>query len=162
MIEKLQWFLSKYKDLENIDKFCKWFYKKLVLNYFRKWPKYIKERQIWLCYLGKNIDGEQDWDLETFIRPVLVIKSWGTSINHITAIPLTTKEKPDKFSFKLERKKYSFLDYDSYLMLDKIKTISRKRFVAYKPIWYISEDDFNTIKEKLKNLYLDKKKSYIM
>lgn len=155
MIEKLKLFFEKHKKLKDIDKFYNWFYKKLVLNYFKKWPKYIKERQVWLCYLGKNIDWEQDGDLKTFVRPVLVVKSWWINVNHITAIPLTTKEKLDKFSFKLEKEENTFLDYDSYLMLDKIKTLSRKRFIGYKPIWYVKDDDFIKIKNKLKKLYFD-------
>jgi len=142
-------------NFSDLDKYYSWFYKKLNINYFRKWPKFLKERQVWLAYIWKNIDWEQNWDEKNFLRPVLILKNWWVKLEHITVILLTSQEKNDYFSFKLEKNIYAFLDYDSYLLLDKVKTISRKRIIWIKPLWYINKKDFEKIKQKMKKLYFE-------
>jgi len=148
-IEKIIIFYEEYKNkFKILNNYIKWFYKKLIINFKHKWPKYTKKWDIWLCYLWINIDWEQDWDLENFIRPVFVLKNWWEKIKHITILPLSTNpNKNEKFSYKLEKNKYTFLDKDSYILLDKIKIVSKKRLI-WKKLWKIKIEDYNSIMEK--------------
>ena len=148
-IEKIIIFYEEYKNkFKILNNYIKWFYKKLIINFKHKWPKYTKKWDIWLCYLWINIDWEQDWDLENFIRPVFVLKNWWEKIKHITILPLSTNpNKNENFSYKLEKNKYTFLDKDSYILLDKIKIVSKKRLI-WKKLWKIKIEDYNSIMEK--------------
>jgi len=153
-IIELKSFYEKNSELIDLDIFYNWFVRKLNINYFYNWPKYIKERQIWLCYLWQNIDWEQNWEKENFLRPILILKSWWTKVKHITALPLTKNyNKNWIFTFKLDKKQYTFLDFNSVVLIDKIKTLSKQRIIWYKSLWYISKDDFIQIKEKIRELY---------
>lgn len=148
-IEKISIFYDKYKEkFKILNNYIKWFCKKLIINFKHKWPKYTKKWDIWLCYLWINIDWEQDWDLEHFIRPVFILKSWWEKVKHVTILPLTTNfNKDNKFFYKLEKNKYTFLDKDSSILLDKIKIISKKRLI-WKKLWKIKIEDYNSILEK--------------
>lgn len=149
LIEFYKKYNKKFKILNN---YIKWFYKKLIINFKHKWPKYTKRWEIWLCYLWINIDWEQDWDLENFIRPIFIFQNWWEKVKHITILPLSTNSnKNEKISYKLEKNEYNFLNDDSYILLDKIKIISKKRLI-WKKLWKIKKDKFNIIVEKTLNL----------
>lgn len=86
-----------------------------------------KKRQIWLCKIGENIGNEISKN-KPFLRPVIIINSFiGGDL--ILIFPLTKKfnENFKKFLYKIEKTKG--LNYDSYVLLNQIKTISKKRLI---------------------------------
>jgi len=104
-----------------------------------------KPMEIWWMKLWKNIGFEQDWK-QDFLRPILVIRIiW----NMIFAIPMTTKQKSNKFYYKL---KSTNQKKDSLLILSQWRTIDTKRLI--KKIWKIKKEEFNTIKKLLQQLYI--------
>jgi len=68
-------------------------------------------------------------------------------------MPLTKQKKPDYISYIITQEKYEYLKYEkSYILLDQIRTISKKRLLWKKFIWMISSEDFYRITEKFYKL----------
>jgi hypothetical protein len=53
---------------------------------------YPKEREVWICVLGKNLGQEQNGSGDTFTRPCLIVKKFTNKLFWV--IPLTSKQKP--------------------------------------------------------------------
>lgn len=108
---------------------------------------YCKKREIWTCKLGENIGNELSKN-SPFIRPVLIINSFlGGDL--ILIFPLTTKyfTKYNNFLFELDTQ--CGLKYKSYIALNQIRVISKKRLIK-KVIDDIGEKKFNNITKKFK------------
>jgi mRNA interferase MazF len=56
------------KDYKN------WMPIKSEINNGERFPKGIKEREIWICNLGDNVGFEEDGKGNDFTRPVLILK----------------------------------------------------------------------------------------
>ena len=100
-------------------------------------------REIWWCSAGLNIGVEADGKNDNFERPMLIVKKFNSDM--VWVLPLTTKEKDNKYYFKL--------DYDSmksWVILSQIKTISTKRLL--RKVGSIPEKDFEEIIEKIQDV----------
>jgi len=97
-------------------------------------------REIWWCSAGLNIGVEANGKHENFERPMLIIKKFNADM--VWAIPLTTREKNDKYHYKLNHE-----NVKSWIVLSQIKTISTKRFL--RKVGSVSESDFKEIILKL-------------
>ena len=129
--------------------FKKWHKKKSNLDKIQKRP-FFHEREIWYVYVGTNVGFEQDGEGEDFLRPVVIIRKFNNEI--LWAVPLT---KSHKILNQITRKYYfqfSFLNsVNSRAILSQIRLIDARR-LSYK-IGEISESDFRTLIEKLKELF---------
>ena len=104
----------------------------------------FREREIYWASIGKNIVYEQNGKSDNFSRPVLILKKF--SRNSFLGIPLTTKNKNDKFHFKFSFKE----DELSWAYLSQIRLFDMKRL--NKKIGKINIDDFKKLENKLKEL----------
>ena len=104
----------------------------------------FSQYEIVFMKLGLNIGFEQDGKGKDFLRPVLVFKKFNNRT--FLGIPLTSKEKNDKFHFKFEYKK----DKKSYAILSQIRLFDIKR-AKYKD-GKISKEQFKNLQGKLKKL----------
>lgn len=140
--------------MANIESnFKKWCEIKVSLEKSKKELFHPKILDIRNCYFWKNLNWEQNWDENNnFFRPVLVIKTFWVIWN-IIILPLTKSKKPDFISYKISKNNYSFLKNDSYILLDKVKSISIKRLEWWKPIWKINKNDYKKIVNKFNNLF---------
>ncbi|HCC06081.1 TPA: hypothetical protein DEP94_01830 [Candidatus Nomurabacteria bacterium] len=100
-------------------------------------------REIWWCSAGLNIGVEADGKNENFERPMLIIKKFNTDM--IWVLPLTTKEKQNKYHHKLEHEIIK-----SWVILSQIKTISTKRLL--RKIGSISDLDFKEVILKVQDI----------
>ncbi len=100
-------------------------------------------REIWWCSAGLNIGVESNGKNENFERPVLIIKKFNADM--IWVLPLTTKEKQDKYHFKLE-----YENLKSWVILSQIKTISTKRLL--RKVGSIPEVHFKEVINRVKNI----------
>lgn len=100
-------------------------------------------REIWWCSAGLNIGVEADGKNENFERPMLIIKKFNADM--VWALPLTTKEKQNKYYYKLEHETIK-----SWVILSQIKTISTKRFL--RKIGSISDSDFEGVISNIQDL----------
>lgn len=104
---------------------------------------FFYHREIWWCSAGLNIGVEADGKNENFERPILIVKKFNADM--IWALPLTTKEKKNKYHFKLEHE-----DIKSWVILSQIKTISTKRLL--RKVGSISDSDFKEVISKVQDL----------
>ena len=99
----------------------------------------IKEGNIYLISVGKNIGNESYGKGAIFLRPVLVLKKLGH--NYFVGIPLTSKKKEGSYFFE-----FSYRDKCSYAMFNQIRTFNAKRILKYHG--KIKKDDFIGLKKK--------------
>jgi len=118
-------------------------------------PRFIvKKRQIWLYYIWENIWNEAS-KKHPFIRPWVVINE-NFRGDLILIWPLTTKQNTNlsDIYLKIDGERYG-LDKDSYIMINQIKPISKKRLIrkfnddGKYPL--IDNSLFMQIVEKIKN-----------
>ena len=102
-----------------------------------------KVRDIWWSYVGVNLGDEQDGGNKSFQRPVLILKKFNNRI--FLALPLTSKEKNNKFHHKLQTAKVA-----SNIILSQIRLMSTKRL--RRKIERIEQEEFLEILEKVINL----------
>ncbi len=121
--------------------FDKWNSEKKIVNH--KIPNrdlYFYAREIWWCSAGLNIGVESDGKNDNFERPMLIIKKFNADM--VWALPLSTKEKPNKYYYKLDHELVK-----SWVILSQIKTISTKRLL--RKIGTVSKIDFREIITRL-------------
>ena len=102
---------------------------------------YFYEREIWWCYLGRNIGQEQNGKGEQFTRPILVLKKFTNNLCWV--IPLSTKIKNGNFFFLLLAESNTF----HTALLLQMKLMDTKRFI--KKFDSISEIERRFINEKI-------------
>ena len=146
--------IKKWIESELILNFLDWIWIKIQISFKNNSVKYVKQWEIWNCYLGQNIDSEQNWDSNNnFYRPVLILRIFWTKVDNIIVLPITKSNKPDFISFKITKEKYNFLkEENNTILLDKVRVISKKRLANYKPFWRISKEDFEKIIKKFNDL----------
>ncbi len=121
--------------------FNKWNIKKKILD--EKNAPNPKTRDIWWAYTGLNVGNEQNGGNKSFQRPVLIFKKFNKKI--FLSLPLTNKEKDNKFHFKT-----IYNEKSSFIILSQIKLMSSKRL--RRKIRRLDEQEFNKIQQKLKGL----------
>ena len=105
----------------------------------------IKEANVYLLSIGKNIGNESYRKGDIFLRPVLVLKKLGH--NYFIGIAMTSKKKVGSYFFE-----FFYKDKFSYAMFNQVKTINSKRILKYHG--KIKQDDFKKLKnEFIKFLY---------
>lgn len=104
---------------------------------------YFYEKDVWWASLGANIGHEEDGKNKKFERPVLILKKFNKHL--ILIIPLSSKEKKDKFYY------YNFIPNNEKFvsaMICQIRLISSKRLI--RKMGNICSVDFNEIKTRIK------------
>jgi mRNA interferase MazF len=104
---------------------------------------FFKEREIFWLSVGENVGFEQNGKGEIFSRPVLVLKKF--SRNMFFGIPLSTQIKEGSFFFTFE-----LLGKQSNALLVQGRLYDSKRLE--NKIGMINQDDFNTLKKKMREL----------
>ena len=103
-------------------------------------------REIWWCSLGLNLGAEIDGKNDGFERPVLVANVYNKETMFV--LPITSKEKNDKFHYKIfvKMKNVKIGKYEErpvWVKLTQSRVISNKRLL--RKIDLISIDDFDKI-----------------
>lgn len=106
----------------------------------KDFQRFVKEREIWWCSIGLNIDDEEDGKNEEFERPVLVLKKFNRHV--VLAAPLTTKFKDNKYYFNFEHDGIQFA-----VIMSQLRLLSTKRFT--RRVRRINESLFSDIKQEI-------------
>lgn len=126
-------------------------YKLLNPNEFDSWNKLkqqlnatskninIKNGNIYLLSVGKNIANEIYGKGEIFLRPVLVLKKLGH--NYFFGVPLTSKTKVGNYFFE-----FTYKGKSSYAMFNQARTFTTNRVLKYHG--KMKKDDFQKLKNK--------------
>ena len=108
----------------------------------------FREQEVWWCSLGENIGFEEDGKNEKYERPVLVFRKFHKGM--FFGFPLTSKEKDNKFHFKLvlniPNEDGILQEKVSYVILSQLRLFSSKRMI--RRIVHINDNLFKEIKEK--------------
>jgi mRNA interferase MazF len=122
------------------------------LKLFKSWINYkseidtlkrsyeIKESEVYWCSVGENIGDEENGKGLKFRRPVLVFKKFNNNI--FWAVPLTTKNKENKYYVKVLLK-----DETVSAMISQLRIIDTKRLD--QKIGYVSRSDYLKIKQEI-------------
>ncbi len=128
--------------MESEDLFDVWNNLKKKLHAKSK-PAFCNTREVWWCSIGMNIGTELYGKNELFERPILVLQVFNKET--IQVVPLTTKQKFDKYHSKIV-----FKNIESYATFTHIKTISTKRLS--RKMGRISKSQFEKIISDYRNL----------
>lgn len=123
--------------------FDKWNEKKKAIHVNKNIIKF-QEGHIIFMKIGLNVGFEQDGKGKDFLRPVLVYKKFNNRV--FLGIPLTSKEKDDKFHFEFEYKKGK----KSFAVLSQVRLFDIKRAKYYDG--RISQKYFKALQEKFLSL----------
>ncbi len=96
--------------------------------------------EVYWCSIGENIGDEENGKGLKFRRPVLVFKKFNNNI--FWAIPLTTKNKDNKYYVKVLLK-----DEAVSAMISQLRIIDTKRLD--QKIGYISKSDYFKVKQEI-------------
>lgn len=112
----------------------------------------FRDQEIWWCSLGENVGFEEDGKNEKYERPVLVFRKFHKGM--FFGFPLTSKEKDNKFHFKLTLnipdENGILQEKVSYVILSQLRLFSSKRMI--RRIAHINDNIFKEIKEKFMKL----------
>ncbi len=79
-------------------------------------------REIWWCSFGVNVGAEIDGKNENYERPVIVMKVYNKET--LLVLPITSKQKDDKFHHKIDADKKTV-----WVKLTQHRVISNKRLI---------------------------------
>lgn len=105
---------------------------------------YCRERDIWVCAIGKNIGREQNGKRELFQRPVLVVKTFANGT--FLGLPLTSSESNQKF--KLQISGGSFILLSQLRIFDMRRVLRKTRMISY--------EEFEYLKSQIRKLFKSK------
>ena len=113
---------------------------------------YAYPREIWWCSLGVNIGAEIDGKNENFERPVLIVRVYNK--HSMLVLPVTSKEKDDKFHCKIivqanNNKTGEVYNKPVWVKLTQVRMISNKRLL--RKVDVIPSVDFFKVKEAFKD-----------
>lgn len=138
--------------------FDQWNEKKKGLNGSKLKNNVVKKRQIRLYYVWVNIWNEESKSCP-FVRPCLIVNNYFKG-DLVLVIPMTSNfnENLSEIYYQLNWDKYG-LDKTSYLMINQIKVISKKRLIRKlndrsvngMVVPLLDNDSFLEIIEKIKN-----------
>lgn len=102
-------------------------------------------REIWWCKFGLNIDTEQDGKDTLYLRPCIILRSFGK--DSCLVVPLTTSNK--KHYFRIDIGKLN--EKENKANISQLKTIDTKRLV--EKISYIDKKKFSELRKAVRNLF---------
>ena len=136
-----------------IEKFDIWNEEKKIIHNKAYDNIFVNSKEIWFTKMWINLWFEENGKKE-FRRPVLVLKKvW----NLFFTVALTSKWKIEnkfyhKFKTTIFNKNNQKYKYKSFCILSQVKIMDKKRFT--EKMWYVWRNEFEVIKEKLKELLL--------
>lgn len=130
------------KDFDQWNQFKKLLHKENKSIF--AWP-----REIWWCALGLNLGAETDGKNNRFERPVIIMRVYNKET--MLVLPITTKERPDTFHYKIlikmssDERGYLEIQKTGWVKLTQARVISNKRLL--RKIDTASGQEFNLIRQ---------------
>lgn len=124
------------------EDYSAWFEIKNYVNN-KKQRSYFHEREIWFCYLGKNIGFEQNGIGRNYLRPIVILKKFNSRVCLI--VPLTKKIKVNKYYFI-----FYFTRFKSNAIMSQIRLVDSRRLKYVSG--YMNKRDHEILKQKIRQL----------
>ncbi len=101
---------------------------------------FCREREIWICAIGKNIGREQNGKREMFQRPVLVIRKFGSGI--FFGVPLTSTVSQSDFVLQISGGSFLVLSqmriFDMRRLIRKTRRLEAREFeIILAQLWHV-------------------------
>ena len=140
---------NKDKEIEinrlmSVNNFDEWNELKKNLNNKNN-KAYAHPREVWWCSIGNNVGTEANGKNSNFERPILVVKVY--SSDSMLVLPITSKNKNDKFHKGIEIRNVDGEIKKVYVKLTQLRVISAKRLS--RKVDKIDIESFNFIKKSL-------------
>jgi mRNA-degrading endonuclease toxin of MazEF toxin-antitoxin module len=94
--------------------------------------------EVWWCSLGINLGVEVDGRNDNLERPVVVLRTYNRE--SLLVLPLTSKEKNDRFHHPIH-----FGKYTSWAKLTQVRVVSAKRLL--RKLDSIDENEFSLLRK---------------
>ena len=101
---------------------------------------YVHEREVWWCALGKNIGYEQDGSGEFFLRPVVILKKFGSNTCLVVPFSTTTRKAWYRHDLVLDNENIKAL-------ITQFKVIDMNRLVEKHSV--LDKIQFKKLKNKI-------------
>ncbi len=128
------------KNQEIQKDFDGWMARKKMINAMPG-TAFAHPREIWWCSFGVNVGAEIDGKNDNYERPVIVIKVYNKET--LLVLPITSKQKDDKFHHKINADKKTV-----WVKLTQHRVISNKRLI--RKIDVLAEAEFDVLKSTWK------------
>ncbi|MBI4087162.1 type II toxin-antitoxin system PemK/MazF family toxin [Candidatus Kaiserbacteria bacterium] len=102
-------------------------------------------REIWWCRLGVNVGSEQDGSGKSFLRPVVIIRSFGAET--CAVIPLTTSPHPHRLRISVG----IVQDKEAKALLSQLRVIDTRRLV--EKVGFLDKEIFAELRKAVRNLF---------
>ena len=132
---------------EFIKNFTNWFALKPKLDQSNHKSPFVKEGQIWWCYLGENIGTEVSGKGQKFTRPAVILQK----LSHYTylIIPTSTQIKTGSWFVA-----FTYKNTDMVACLNQIRIVDHRRLD--NRLGFLDDVDFGHIKNGFNNLFYQK------
>ena len=119
--------------------FDRWNEKKKALSGVQ-FDKFVHDREVWWCALGKNLGVEANGKHDNFERPVLIVKKF--SRDSVLVVPLTTRIQVRPYHVMFPHR-----DGRAAAALSQVRLISTKRLL--RRLYQMDSMIFDQILERL-------------
>jgi len=123
--------------------FDKWNTVKKKTNYER--ARFYTVREIWWCRLGVNVGTEQDGSGESFLRPVVIVRSFGSET--CVVVPLTASRRQHPLRIPVGKVQQQ----DATALLSQIRVIDTRRLV--EKVGFLNKDTFTELRKAVRRLF---------
>jgi mRNA interferase MazF len=107
--------------------------------------RFYSVRVIWWCKLGVNIGSEQDGKGAKFVRPCVIVRSFGADT--CLVVPLTTSAKVHFLRFPVG----VVVDQSASANLSQLRLVDTKRLV--EKIGFLDQEIFEELIKRIRNLF---------
>ena len=108
-------------------------------------PRLYTVREIWWCRLGVNVGSEQDGSGQLFLRPAVIVRSFGPDI--CVVVPLTTSLKKHPLRIPVG----NVQEQKASAILSQMRVIDTRRMV--EKIGFLDEEVFAKLRKAVRKLF---------
>ncbi len=108
-------------------------------------PRLYTVREIWWCRFGVNIGFEQDGNGKDFLRPAVIVRSFGANI--CLVIPLTTSKQKHPLRITIGK----IQGENASVILSQLRIFDTRRLV--EKMGFLDKNKFNELRKAVRNLF---------
>jgi mRNA interferase MazF len=105
-------------------------------------PRLYTVREIWWCRLGINVGNEQDGSGESFLRPVVIVRSFGPAVCLI--IPLTASTHRHSLRIPIG----TVQDKETSALISQMRVVDTRRLV--EKVGFLAKEKFSELKKAVR------------
>ena len=108
-------------------------------------PRLYTVREVWWCRLGINIGSEQDGSGESFLRPVVILRGFGSDA--CLVVPLTTSTREHLLRVPVG----AVGGREAHANISQIRVVDTRRLV--EKVGFLDKDIFARVRKTARSLF---------